>query len=462
MSNMFSIAWDAWRTTKGGKTAVSQHQQQRLNVLVNFARQHSPYYHQHYQAVPTDFSDIRQLPPTTKPELMAHFDEWVTDSAISLATAKTFVADINNLGQDYLDKYYIWTTSGTSGDPAILIHDQHWFNVTSGLSMARVMPTWFNRKVVGGMMQNGARSAAIFANNGHFMGVSLAERQRRSNKRRQKQMRVFSVQTPIPELVAQLNEFQPAILSGYATVQDLLACEQLDGRLHIQPALISSSGESLSSAMKERVQAAWGIKVWDAYSSSETGVMAAECKHGRLHLNADWFILEAVDADNQPVPAGHPSHKVLVTNLASHIQPIIRYEMSDRVTFYADDCPCGSPLPALRVEGRTDETLAIPDVQGKLVYLLPLALGSAVEKTPGVHRFQIVQTTPTALCIRLEASEEYEKLDVWTAVATKLRALLDKQNLNNVTIDLANEAPQRNERGGKLNHIISYAGIPEN
>ena len=455
MSNMFSIAWDAWRVSKKGTTAISQRQQQRLTELVRFARQHSPYYKAHYQTVPTDFSDISQLPPTTKPELMASFDQWVTDREVTHETAQAFVTDINNLGQDYLGKYYIWTTSGTSGDPAILLHDQHWFNVTSGLSMARVLPTWLNGKVMRGLMQNGARSAAIFANNGHFMGVSMAERQRQSNKRRQKQMRVFSVQTPIPELVEQLNEFQPAILSGYATVQDLLAWEQLNGRLRIQPALVSSSGESLSSAMKERIQAAWGVKVWDAYSSSETGVMAAECKHGRLHLNADWFILEAVDADNQPVPAGQPSHKVLVTNLASHIQPIIRYEMSDSVTFYDDACACGSPLPSLRIEGRTDETLAILNAQGEMVYLLPLALGSAVEKVPGVHRFQIVQTTPTSLCVRLDAVDAVEKHDVWTAVSTQLRTLLDKQNLSNVTIDLAHGLPQRNERGGKLNHVIS-------
>lgn len=455
MSNMFSIAWDAWRATKGGATAVSQRQQQRLTELMNFARQHSPYYKAHFQTVPTAFTDISQLPPTTKPELMAHFNEWVTDTAVTLASAQKFVDNSNNLGQDYLGKYYIWTTSGTSGDPAILLHDQQWFNVTSGLSMARVLPAWLNGKVMRGLMQNGARSAAIFATNGHFMGVSMAERQRQSNKRRQKQMRVFSVQTPIPELVQQLNEFQPAILSGYATVQDLLAREQLNGRLQIQPALVSSSGESLSTAMKERIQTAWGVKVWDAYSSSETGVMAAECKHGRLHFNADWFILEAVDADNQPVPAGQPSHKILVTNLASHIQPIIRYEMSDSVTFYEDRCPCGSPLPSLRVEGRTDETLAIPNTQGKMVYLLPLALGSALEKTPGVHRFQIVQTTPTTLCVRLEAAEGHEKLDVWTAVCAQLRTLLDNQDLSNVTIDLANEPPQRNERGGKLNHVIS-------
>ena len=455
MSNMFSIAWDARRVTKKGTTAVSQRQQQRLTELVQFARQHSPFYKAHYQTVPTDFSDISQLPPTTKPELMASFDQWVTDREVTLETARAFVADINNLGQDYLGKYYIWTTSGTSGDPAILLHDQHWFNVTSGLSMARVLPTWLNGKVMRGLMQNGARSAAIFANNGHFMGVSMAERQRQSNKRRQKQMRVFSVQTPIPELVAQLNEFQPAILSGYATVQDLLAQEQLNGRLHIQPALVSSSGESLSTLMKERIQAAWGVKVWDAYSTSETGVIAAECKHGRLHLNADWFILEAVDADNQLVPAGQPSHKVLLTNLASHIQPIIRYEMSDSVTFYADACACGSPLPSLRIEGRTDESLAIPNAQGEMVYLLPLALGSAVEKTPGVHRFQIVQTTPTTLCVRLDAVDGVEKQEVWTAVSAQLRTLLDKQNLNNVTIELAYELPQRNERGGKLNHVIS-------
>lgn len=51
-----------------------------------------------------------------------------------------------------------------------------------------------------------------------------------------------------------------------------------------------------------------------------------------LHLNADWVILEPVDAALRPVPPGNPSHSTLLTNLANRVQPIIRYDLGDSVT----------------------------------------------------------------------------------------------------------------------------------
>jgi hypothetical protein len=99
-------------------------------------------------------------------------------------------------------------------------------------------------------------------------------------------------------------------------------------------------------------------RVTDNYSASEAIGMTFECRRRQLHVNADWYILEPVDEAYEPVPPGQPSHSVLVTNLANRVQPIIRYELGDSITVSPARCPCGSPLPAIRVEGRTDEILS--------------------------------------------------------------------------------------------------------
>ena len=41
--------------------------------------------------------------------------------------------------------------------------------------------------------------------------------------------------------------------------------------------------------------------------------MAVQCAERWLHYSADWFILEPVDRDYRPVPAGTRSDTVLVT-----------------------------------------------------------------------------------------------------------------------------------------------------
>ncbi len=77
--------------------------------------------------------------------------------------------------------------------------------------------------------------------------------------------------------------------------------------------VITAAGESLVPEVRERAEAAFGTRVWNDYSASEAGVIAFECERGRLHLNADWYILESVDEDHRPVLPGQPSQTVLLT-----------------------------------------------------------------------------------------------------------------------------------------------------
>ena len=64
--------------------------------------------------------------------------------------------------------------------------------------------------------------------------------------------------------------------------------------------------------------------------------------------------MESVDSNNQPMPYGKMSDKVLITNLSNYIQPFIRYELTDRVVVHNEKCKCGRTSLWLEIEGRTD------------------------------------------------------------------------------------------------------------
>jgi phenylacetate-CoA ligase len=113
------FALDAWRVGRAGMPAVDARQRARLAELVAFARERSPYYREHYKALPSQTSDLRLLPPVSKPELMDNFDGWVTDPAVTRAGVEAFVADLSLIGHECLGRYMVWTTSGTTGTPAI-------------------------------------------------------------------------------------------------------------------------------------------------------------------------------------------------------------------------------------------------------------------------------------------------------------------------------------------------------
>jgi phenylacetate-CoA ligase len=243
------------------------------------------------------------------------------------------------------------------------------------------------------------------------------------------------------------------VLFGYPTAISLLAQEQKAGRLKINPLLVSTAGERLAPAARTQIKAAFNCLVRESYGASEFPCIAFECSHGWLHVNTDWVILEPVDEAYQPVPAGQLSHTVLVTNLANRVQPLIRYDLGDRVTIRPDPCRCGSPLLAIQVEGRQDDILFLQTPGGETVPLLPLALATVVEETPGVQRFQVIQIAPTVLRVRLEAVPVVDRMHVWEDVVGRLREYLVSHGLSSVSLEYASELPSCDPISGKFRQV---------
>jgi hypothetical protein len=121
-------------------------------------------------------------------------------------------------------------------------------------------------------------------------------------------------------------------------------------------AMLLSSGELLTDAARARFRAAWGADLYDTYVMTETGLIGAEClQRGGIHISEDLVIVESVDEKHQPVPHGTAGAKVLVTNLTNYAQPLIRYEVPDRVTLSPDICRCGRPFTTIvRIDPREE------------------------------------------------------------------------------------------------------------
>lgn len=451
-----SASWDAWKAIREGKQGIAQRQHERLQALVSYARTYSRYFASAYRDVPEQVTDVRQLPVVTKAEMMRHFDEWVTDPLVTKQQVEAFIADPSRIGHDYLDRYVVCTTSGSTGIPAILVHDHGALTVYNVLGYIRSLPiAFFSLRNIGALLRGRGRLAAVFVTGGHFLGNTLSARRSRKMPWRAKTQRIFSALTPIPELVQELNAFQPVIVGGYPSALEVLAKEQEAGKLQIHPVMINAAGETLTDAVRQRIAAAFGCAVGNYYGSSEAVGLTYECKHHQLHVNSDWYILEPVDENDQPVPSGQLSHAVLVTNLANRVQPIIRYKMGDRVTISPDPCPCGSPFPVIHVIGRTDDILSFPTPQGGMIQILPLAIATIAEETQGVYTCQIIQTEPLKLKVRLAVRETAEEPMIWEALQARLVTYLAEQGIANVAIEKAPEPPQLHPKSGKFKQVWS-------
>ncbi|MGW3353180.1 phenylacetate--CoA ligase family protein [Nonomuraea rubra] len=442
---------DARRAKKGGEQAMAARQRARLAGLVAWARTRSPYYRHLYRDLPAGLADLTRLPVTRKSELMAAFDDWVTDPTVTFTAARAFADDPARIGEPFAGRYTLSTTSGTTGTHGIFLQDARAGAVT-GAMMARALLSWLNVRDVARIARGGGRMALVVAEGGHFASTVAAARLRGHRK-----VAAFSVQQPLAELVEQLNAFRPAVLAPYASIGALLAGEAEAGRLRIDPALVVLSAEGLPLPEYARIAAALGAKVRTSYACNECPFLSYSCEQGWMHLNADWAVLEPVDEQYRPVPAGQPSHTVLLTNLANHVQPVLRYDLGDAVQARPDACPCGNPGPAVRVQGRAADLLTFPrpghEHGGEPVTLAPLPLATLLEAVPGLELFQIVQSAPTVLRIRMHGAPGADPDSLWHQVETRLRDLLARHDLAHVTVERAGEPPQQNA-GGKYRAVI--------
>ena len=446
---------DILRAGRETPSGLASRQQERLHRLVAFAREHSVFYGKTYSSLPSAIHDPNILPPVSKRDLMANFDEWTTDDAVRRETAEAFIADPGRVGRYYLGRYLAFSTSGTTGRPAVFLHDRDAVNVYIALMLARCLPMLIASASIASFLRNGGRTATIITTGGHFTSSVVEALVRSRFPRLSGRNRTFSLLDPLPDVVRALNAFQPAVIGSYPTALTVLAGEQAAGRLRIRPALALSGAERLSRAAAERIRASFLCPLHDTYAASEFMGIAFDCRNGHLHLNADWVILEPVDAALRPVPPGTPSHSTLLTNLANRVQPIIRYDLGDSVTMLPTRCPCGSPLPTIRPEGRRDEILYLESPGGRMKPILPLVLATVVEETEGILRYQVIRAGARRLRVRLDEAPGYDRARVCDDLLRRLREHLASVDLASVVVELTGERPVRDPSGGKLRQFYA-------
>jgi putative adenylate-forming enzyme len=448
---------ETWWTRHGGAGAVDAARAERLTSLLDFVRERSPHYRDLWRPVPRN-APLEAFPVVTKRELMADFDRWVTDPQLTRAGVEAFLADRTRIGLRHLGRYAVWKSSGSSGEPGIFVQDGAALATYDALIGVQLGAAGLGRRYASGVF-GGGKAALITARDDHYASIVSWERLQRASP--WLSAKSFSVLDPLPDLVAALNAYQPAFIGSYPTMLVLLAEERAAGRLHIAPSLLWSGGEYMTMATRLAIESAFGCPVVNEYGASEALSIAYGCTEGWLHVNSDWVVLEPVDRNYQPTPPGEASHTVLLTNLANRVQPLVRYDLGDSITAKPLPCECGSPLPAIQVEGRRDDIVSLTGADGRVVRLLPLALSTVVEEAAGLHRFQILQTAADSLALRLDPDEAADPHAAWAAASRGLREYLARQSLANVTVALERHLPARSDpRSGKLRQVCVVCAEP--
>ena len=214
--------------------------------------------------------------------------------------------------------------------------------------------------------------------------------------------------------------------------------------LGIRVAFVTS--ETLYPQQRELISQVFGCPVANGYGGRDAGFIAHECPSGNLHITAEDIIVETLDGDSQPAPPGEAG-EIVVTHLATHDFPFIRYRTGDVGILGTSACPCGRGLPVLReIQGRAVDFLtacdgtAIPG--GAFTYL--------IRETAGIQSFKIVQQSLALTEVELVVDPGFNPADLPQLVARFQQRLGSDARIEVAVVDHIDL-----EKSGKYRYITS-------
>jgi phenylacetate-CoA ligase len=427
------------------RARMLEYQSIRLREAVGNAIAHSPYYREVLGDVPGGGIDLQQLPILTKPTLMAQFDRIVTDPRLRRAELEQHVSS-ERAAEPLLGQYYIAGTGGTTGQRGLAVYDQAAWDVAVAcmLRLMQIQGIGPDDRVLG-----------IGAPTPLHMTNRLFAELRGANVNANADVPRVTLTTPVPEVVAALNAYQPTLVITYPSFIRRLAEEQQAGRLRSNVRQFVSVAETLTQDVLDLASRVWGAKVLNCYGATEAGVIGQECPWTTgLHVFEDLLVYEVVDEHNRPVPAGLTGHKVLVTTLYNRTFPLIRYELSDLVKIAAGPCPCGRPhLRLAALEGRREDVLILPARGGGQIKMNAFLFGETLLHDPAVREYQL-SPRQRSLRIRVVLREGAPVRQVVESLRQAMTAELDAAGatLDSVTVE-AVDAIERTGTGAKQKRV---------
>ena len=417
---------------------LEDYQARALRACREYAYAHSPFYQRFHQGLMD--RPLQDLPVLTKSMMMEHFDELVTDSAVRLHDVQQYLAH-GDRTKRFLDRYMTTGTSGSTGQRGIFLYHP---------AEGPVMINSFMRAVIWSGIMPESKVALVTTTDPSQLTVQVPIIINGQHVPRLQ----LSANDPLETLVQRLNEWQPDALMWYPSIASVMVDEQRQGRLHIAPRMIGCAAETLTNETRRRIEETWQTKLFQAYGTTESGILAAECSfHQGLHLFEDFLVVEVVDQDNRPVQPGEQGSKVLLTVLFRRAQPLIRYEVTDLVrTSTIERCSCGRPFALIEaIEGRTPEVLYLLSPTGGEERVNAFLFEFIIDTLP-VSGWQVIQEQDGLHIFLTGAPEELRD----EQLLDPLRQALIKRGVLVPSIEIHRVTALNRNAGGKALRVISH------
>ena len=404
---------------------VEQHRVRRLRDLLIHAAKHVPYYNNLFSSSGVDaarvasLEDLQRIPFLTKPIIRANVDNLASELASDLKR---------------------YNTGGSSGEPLIFYMGKD--RISHDVAAKWRATRWWGVDI-------GDPEIVVW---GSPIELGAQDRLRgfRDRLLRTRLLPAFEMSSAkLDQFVDAIRVMRPRMMFGYPSALAHIArhAESMGQRMDdLGLKVVFVTSERLYDHQRAQIAKTFGAGVANGYGGRDSGFIAHECPNGGMHISAEDIIVEIVDPVGQILPAGK-SGEIVVTHLATHDFPFIRYRTGDIGAIDDNMCACGRGLPLLKeIQGRSTDFVVAHD--GTVMH--GLALIYILRDLPEISSFKIVQESRERVRVLIVPAKPMTNA-VRNAIDQGLRARLGYA----VTVEIEEIDEIPTERSGKFRYVVS-------
>lgn len=245
-----------------------------------------------------------------------------------------------------------------------------------------------------------------------------------------------------------LIKFNPIYLYGYVSVIEIFATFILEKNYKLPSSVksIITTSEVLTNSIRQYLETAFKVNVFNEYGCGEVGSIAHECEHGSMHIMEENLIVE-VNTNKTNTDAG----EVIVTDLHNYATPLIRYKLGDFASLSNVVCSCGKSLRTLsNIHGRAYDCILTKEGNRYHPELVMYIFEDLKSRKGGISQFQVIQESIESMRVKIVRSTNYSS-DTESIIAQEFKMRFS------ATMDIKFEYVEsiQREKSGKLRLVKS-------
>lgn len=412
--------------------ALQKNQQKEMRKILRYAYEHSDFYKKSFEQAGINSTNINSTPIEKFP---------IMNKQILFENFTEILTDKNAVGGDYEQlKIHTVHSSGSTGTPRYFLYDNlAWQTVMAGITRGYMWNISLFKLMK--ILLTGVRFLYIAATDGPYAGVESIGS---TCKAFGAQTLFLDINEPLDNWRKKIEDFKPNFIVGYPSGLKIIAGLVQEGNLQIDLKKVNqfvTCGEPLIPGLRKNLEETFGKKIINFYGASESLALGVEADSEEgMVLFDDLNFIEVLNG------------RMFLTCLYNYLQPLIRYEITDRLEILDKSDFC--PFTRTKIVQSRQEDIMWFEKNGKKDFIHPLSVeGICIE---GLLDYQFIRNGNEDFIMKIQIEDAEKERAILMELELFFKKLLEDKHLQFVKYQIeVVEEIKVDEKTGKKKLIIA-------